>query len=76
MLTEREVFIMGFALLAAGWSIAAKVKSDQTYILREQKERAAHEKVLEKFITNYEIERPAGRNRPRLSPPSVGKLRA
>lgn len=57
MLTEREVFIMGFALLAAGWSIAAKVKSDQTYILREQKERAAHEKVLEKFITNYEIEK-------------------
>lgn len=57
MLTEREILIAGLALLAIGWSIAEKVKSDQTHAMREQKERAAHEKVLEKFITNYEIEK-------------------
>lgn len=57
MLTEREIFIMGFALLVAGWSIVEKVKGDRDYARRAQKERANHERVLERFITNYEVEK-------------------
>lgn len=57
MLTEREIFIMGFALLLVAWSIAEKVKSDQAHSQKVQKIRADNEMLLERFITNYEVEK-------------------
>lgn len=56
MPTEREIFMMCFSALVVGWSIVEKVKGDRAYARREQKERATHERVLERFICNYEIE--------------------